>query len=63
MPLPISPGYAKNLTGMWKMARKGILPPTFKEILKTPYPLPCSQPESSGDNQIESDSYEALADG
>ena len=45
------------------MAAKGILPPTIKIILKIIYPLPCAEPESSGDDHIESNSLEALPDG
>ena len=62
-PLPIPPDYAKKLIERWEMARKGILPPTLKMILKTRYPLPCTGSESSGDDQIESGSFKALADG
>ena len=32
---------------------KGILPPNIKNILKSRYPLPCAEPESSGDDEIE----------
>ena len=63
MPLLISPEYASNLIERWKMARKGILPPTTKMILKTRYPLPCAELESLGDDQVETHSLKALADG
>ena len=45
------------------MARKGILSPTLKMILKTRYPLRRAKPESSGGDQIKSDSLDALPDG
>ena len=60
------------------MAAKGILSLTLKIILKMYYPLPvsphseilsrstslpCTEPESSGDDRIESDSLGAQADG
>ena len=32
-------------------------------ILKGCYPLSCAEPESSGDDEIESDSLKALVDG
>ena len=45
------------------MAAKGILPPTLKMILKKYYPLPCTEPESSRNDHIESYSLKAPADG
>ena len=45
------------------MAEKGIWPPTIKVILKTHYTLPCAESELLGEDQIERDSLEALANG
>ena len=45
--------YTKNFIEIWEMARKGILPPTLKMILKIRYSLPRAEPESFGDDQIE----------
>ena len=55
MPLHIAPDYAKSLIRRWEM--------TKNIILKTRYPLRCAESESSGDEQIERDSLEALTDG
>ena len=89
MPLPIPSDYAKNLIRKWEMARKGILPPTFKMIIKkycplpdrpparqspvhlqhpeilscSQSPMPCTEPESLGDDQTDSASLGAQADG
>ena len=43
MPLPIPPGYTKNLERRMEKAVKGILPPTLKVFLKTYYSLPAHQ--------------------
>ena len=45
MPLPVPPNHAKNLIKRWETAKN--------KILKTRYPLPCSESKSSGDEQIE----------
>ena len=63
MTLPISPPYAKKFMRRWEMTKKGILPHIIKMILKTRHPLPCTESEPSGDDQIESDSLAALTDG
>ena len=42
-PLPIPPDYMKKLDKRWEMARKGILPPSRKMMLKTRYLLPLEQ--------------------
>ena len=85
MPLPVAPGYAKNLARRSEMAQKAMLPPTLKMVLKTYYPLPvhqssmhpqhpeisscsqsplpCTEPESLGDDQTDSVSLGAQADG
>ena len=78
MPSPMPPGYHTNLEKRAHMAAKGILPPTLKMILKKYYPLPvsphpeipscssslpCTEPESSRDDQTESDSLGAPIDG
>ena len=77
-----TPDCTNSLTRRWEIARKGILPPTFKVILEKCYPLPvrqspvlphpeipscssslpCTEPESSGDGQTESDSLGAPVD-
>ena len=44
------------------MAGKGILPSIINMVLKSRYPLPCAELESSEDDEIERDSIEALGD-
>ena len=45
------------------MAKNNKLPPSIKIILKSRYPLPCAESESSGDGEVESNFLKALADG
>ena len=55
MPLHIPPDYAKSLIRGWETAKN--------MILETRNALPCAESKSSEDEQIESNSLEAMTDG
>ena len=63
MLLSVPPGYLKKMDNRVQTAAKGTLPlNNLDMVLNNCYLLPCAEPKSSGDDEIESDSLEALVD-